>query len=163
MRTAQIAASIRSAYDGRGERRFAFIEKNYETLRHHPVVSELMQGYFVKDATDLNAHCAMHLQVMTGSGGLMVCLSCVSPWGMLFRLQDQEPRYVSVIASTDEAGSAEEAEVVTSLRRHGIELVSKEEARERIDVQLVDADPGHTIVYHAIVSDETFIPDVLLE
>jgi hypothetical protein len=150
------------AYQGSGEPRFAFIANRYEILRHHPAVSELMQRCFVKDATDLNAHCALHLQVLTVSGGLMACISCVSPWGMLFRCEGNEPRYVSVIDSAAQATSAEESDVLMTLRCHGVVLVSKEEARERVDVELVDADPSNTIVYHAIVSDEVFIPDVLL-
>ena len=158
-RISELLESIRTAYGSLENPNFSFIGIRYEMLLRHPIVADIMSRYFVKNDTDMNAHAALHLRVLHDQGGLMVCLSCVDHWAMLFRLDD--PLYVKVLDDSTLDLLGAERDMLKLLAEHGFKLVSRHEAATPIPLNLFDTDLDETRIYHAIVSDDGVIPEVL--
>lgn len=162
-RFGEILATIKSAYGSLEEPNYAFAEKRYRALRCHTLVGELMRRYFVRDETDLNGHVSMHLRVLHAEGSVVVCLSFVDNWAMLFRLASEVPVYEEVILPDSSTATNSEREIALLLQNHGCKLLTKDEAAQKVAMNLCDTDRDEALVYHAIVSDDGLVPKVLFQ
>ena len=92
---------------------------------------------------------------------MMVCLSFVGNWAMLFRLGKQNPVYTDVIENLSQYIFPAEGEVMGLLNQHGFKLVNKKEAATPIAMNFFNTDKAEARLYHAIISDDGIVPKVL--
>lgn len=161
-RVHSILETLKAAYGSLQEPNYAFAPKRYAALRCHPLVGDVMSRYFVKDDTDLNDHVSMHLRVLHAHGSLMLCLSFVDKWTMLFRLEAENPVYTEVIERASHDLLPAEREIMGLLRKHGFRLVTKSEAATPVQMKLFNTDRQEARLYHTIVADDGVVPLVLL-
>lgn len=157
-----ILATVRAAYGSLDEPNYAFAEVRLRKLRHHPIISDLMSRYFVRDETDLNDHVALHLRVLHDEGSCVVCLSLVDDWAMLFRLAHESRVYEEVIEPFCPGVLSPEQDIVELLQNYGFELLTKAEAASLISMNLFNTERNDARVYHAVIADDGLVPEVLL-
>jgi hypothetical protein len=162
-RSRELVESLRAAYGDLEHPNYLFKEKRYKSLLRHPFISDAMLRYFVKNDTDLNDHASLHLRVLHNDGSMMVCLSFVDNWAMLFRLEKVNPVYAEVIEPSSSSVLPAEQEVMRLLGQHGFNLVTRREAAVSVDMNLFNTDRTEARLYHAIVSDDGIVPQVLLD
>ena len=159
----EVAESIKTAYGNLEQPNYSFMKKRYGVLRRHPVVTDLMTRYFVKDDTDLNDHAAVHLRVRDTNGSMLqVCLSFVANFVMLFRFQIDSGVYSEVVDRETKSRCVLEDEVLALLEKHKFRLLSKMEAAAPIEMNLFNTERTDTRIYHAIVEDSGVVPQILL-
>lgn len=158
----EILATVNAAYGSLDQPHFAFAAERYRKLKCHPVVNDLMSRYFVRDETDLNDHVAMHIRVLHPEGSDVVCLSFVDKWAMLFRLIPNSLLYERIIETGYAGALAPERDIIGLLQENGFKLLTKVEAAQPIAMNLFNTERGDTRIYHAIISDDGVIPQVLL-
>jgi hypothetical protein len=155
----EVVQSLEAAYGDLALPDLSSQERRYRLLVTHGIVFEMMRRFFVKDETDLNDHMAVHLHLCAPRCNLMVCLSLVEPWCMVFRMQHDEEVYDSVIEDTPRSGP--EAEVVLLLERHDFRIVGRQLAAMPLRMSLPNTDDDDVRIYHGIVSDDGIVPEVL--
>jgi hypothetical protein len=160
-RLQELILSVKNAYGSLEQPSHSFMEKRYKSLICHPFVSDVLSRYFIKNDTDLNDHASLHLHILHDDGSMMLCLSFVDNWAMLFRLEKQNPIYSSVLDTSSLHLAGAECEVMKLLNQYGFKLVSREEAAVPIDMNLFNTDRSDVRLYHAIVADDGIVPKVL--
>jgi hypothetical protein len=162
-RSRELVESLRAAYGNLERPNHSFMEKRYGALLHHPFITDAMSRYFVKNETDLNDHASFHLRVLHDNGSMMVCLSFVDNWAMLFRLEEVNPIYAEVIEPSSSRVLSAEREMMRLLEQHGFTLVTRREAAAPVEMNLFHTDRTESRVYHAIIADDGIVPKVLLD
>lgn len=162
-RSRELLESLVAAYGSLEEPNYSFMEKRYKSLLRHPFLGDLLSRYFVKDDTDLNDDAALHLRVLHNEGSMMVCLSFVDSWAMLFRLEMLNPVYAQVIEPSSSPALLAEREVMTLLEQHGFKLITRREAASHVEMNLFNTNRADACLYHAIVADDGIVPSVLLD
>ena len=162
-RLPELIESLMLVYGSLEQPNYAFMEKRCKSLLYHAFIVDVMSRYFVKNDTDLNDHASLHLRVLHGDGSLMVCLSFVDNWAMLFRLEKLNPVFTEVIEPTSSPIFPAEREVMHLLEKHGFRLIKKSEAAARIEMNLFNTERTETRLYHAIIADDGIVPKVLLD
>lgn len=157
----EIVSSIKAAYGSLEKPSYAFAERRLETLRRHAFVQDLISRYRVDDQTDLNDHAALHLLVRHSEGSCVVCLSLVAPWAMVFRLARESLMYARVIEANSPSILPAERDVVEQLGTYGFKLLTREESAAPIAINLFHTDLEETRVYHAVISDDGVLPQVI--
>ncbi len=161
-RLEEILTTIRVAYGSLAEPNYFFVEKRYHNLRRHEVIGDLMSRYFIHDETDLNDHLALHLRVLHSDGNCVVCLSFVDDWAMIFRLARESQLYEEVIGPICHDASSSEQDIANLLQKQGFKLLTKAEAALPVPMNLFNTERDETRVYHAVISDDGVVPEVLL-
>ncbi len=139
------------------------MEKRYGSLLRHTFVADVMAKYFVKDDTDLNDHAALHLRVRDDTGvTAQVCLSFVSNFALLFRFNGQSLVYAEVVDESTPGLRLLERDILALLQKHRFKLLTKSDAAAPIEMELFNTDKSDARVYHAVVSDDGIVPQVLL-
>lgn len=159
-RVEAMIASIKQAYGDLDRPNYSFQERALKNLRRHPLVAEIQKRFPAKDITDLNDHQALHLHIHEPAG-VMLCLSLVSPWAMVFRISPRDQLYECVIDRSATDLSALEINILSLLEQHGFTVVTREEAATPIRMNLFDTDRSDVRVYHALISDDGVVPAVL--
>jgi hypothetical protein len=161
-RLQEILESIKRTYGSLDDPNYSFAEKRYRSLLRHPFVLSMMKTYHVLDQTDLNDHVALHLEILHKDGSMLICLSCVDSWVMIFRLETQHFPEVKILEASSDLLPAER-DVVDMLFKHGFKQITREEASTRIDMNLCDTDRSEARLYHALISDDGTLPFFLLD
>jgi hypothetical protein len=71
--------------------------------------------------------------------------------------------YSHVIASSNDCSTKMEREILALLERYKFKVLRRAEAASPIPMKLFDADPNETIVYHALISDDSVVPQFLFD
>lgn len=158
----EIVASLEALYGNLEQPHYGLTEKRLTMLRRHPFLKSLFQSFFVHDETDLNNHMALHLRVRGDEGDCEVCLSLAVPWAMLIRVTPDQ-MYSHVIASSNDCSTKMEREILALLERYKFKVLRRAEAASPIPMKLFDADSNETIVYHALISDDSVVPQFLFD
>ncbi len=163
LETEEMLSRILEAYGDMQHPDCSFMERRYQELLGHPFVNELMADCSVRDVTDLNDHAALHLLVgLAANANVEVCLSFVSNYAMVFRLQKGSRVYQSVVTRSTPDLHKLEMKIMDFLERYDFRIVSRQEAATPIRMQLFETDLQDTTIYHALISDCGIIPSVLL-
>lgn len=158
----EILGTVRDAYGNLEEPIYDFVEQRYAALRHHSIIGDLMSRYYIRDETDLNDHVSMHLRVLHAEGSVVVCLSFIDNWAMLFRLASGSQVYEDVIEPQSSTARTPERDIMSLLQGHGFRLMTKAEAAMPIAMSLFNTDRDEARLYHAIVADDGIVPQALL-
>jgi hypothetical protein len=161
-RLQEIMNSLRAAYGSLEEPNYSFAEKRLQSLRHHSLIIDLMSRYSIRDITDLSDHLALHLEVRHAEGANVVCLSCIDHWSMLFRLAFENPIYDKIIEPSCYGALGPERDIVQLLQKYGFKMLTKVEAAFPVSIKLFNTESNQALVYHALISDDGVVPQVLL-
>ncbi|MEM7754653.1 MAG: hypothetical protein AAF297_03345 [Planctomycetota bacterium] len=157
----RIHRSVIEAYGTLTSPNFGFQERKLKRVRSDPVVISLMQRWFVQDLTDLNDHAAMHLCVQHDFGRCVVCLSLVAKWAAAFRLDNESNSYRKVLRPCDPELLGPERDIATCLEHHKWIMLDKRDLVMALPMNLYNTEPLETCVYHSLISDDGFVPNVL--
>jgi hypothetical protein len=94
-----------------------------------------------------------------GQGETMVCLSLVGNWAMMFQLR--RDRYSAVIEEDSSGLASADREILRLLAYYGFRLLTGAEAVLPIGINLFDTPRDEARVYHAVISDDGILLDVL--
>lgn len=159
----ELLQSVELSYGSLDNPNYGFMEKRYKTLIRHPFIFEMMSRFFVKNDTDLNDHASLHLKVIHDDGSMMICLSFIDNWAMVFRLDRKSECYSDVLASSSPSLLPGEREAMKLLDQHHFKVVSREDAANPIAMTLFNTDINDARIYHAIIADDGIVPKVLQE